>query len=69
MQAWKRKLIRNWTGHRSNALFKREKINEVKSTGVSEALKTSKCSTSNKEMTKDTGGTFEIGIHRPTEFM
>ena len=41
------KLIRDRTGHRSNALFKYEKISEVKSAEVSEVLAL-KCGTSNK---------------------
>ena len=54
------KLIRDRTGHLSNASFKYEKISEVKSAEVSEVL-APKCSTSNEEMTKDTDGTVEIG--------
>ena len=54
------KLISDRTGHRSNALFKYEKISEVKSAEDSEVL-APKCSTSNEEMTKDTEGTVEIG--------
>ena len=54
------KLIRDRTDQRSNALFKYEKIGEVKFAEVSEVL-TPKCSTSNEEMTRDTEGTVEIG--------
>ena len=57
------KLIRDRTGHRSNALFKFEKIGEVKSAEVSEVL-APKWSTTNEEMTKDTEGTVEIGNSR-----
>ena len=51
------KLIRNQTGHQSNALLK---IGEVKSAEVSEVL-APKCSTSNEAMTKDTEDTVKIG--------
>ena len=54
------KLIRDRTGYRSNALFNYEKISEVKSAEVSKVFPP-KCNISNKEMSKDTEGTFEIG--------
>ena len=54
------KVIRDRTGHRSNALFNYEKISEVKCTEVCKVLPP-KCDKSNKEMTKDTEGTVEIG--------
>ena len=50
------KLIRNQTGHQSNALLK---IGEVKSAEVSEVL-APKCSTSNEAMTKVTEDTVKI---------
>ena len=54
------KLIRDRTGHRSNAFFKYGKISEVKSAEVSEVL-APKCSTNNEEMTKLTECFVEIG--------
>ena len=54
------KLIRDRTAYRPNALFNYKKISEVRSAKVSEVLAL-KCSTSNKEVTKDTEGTVEIG--------
>ena len=49
------KLIRDRTGHRSNAIFKYEKIIELESAEVSEVL-APQCSTSTEEMTKDKEG-------------
>ena len=48
----KEKLIRDRTGHRSNALFKYEKVSEIKSTEVSDILAPKCSSTSNVSLSK-----------------
>lgn len=65
------KLIRDRTGHRSNALFKYEKVSEMKSTEVSDILAPKCGSTSNVSLSKEVSETaVEVGSSASTcEFM
>lgn len=65
------KLIRDRTGHRSNALFKYEKVSEMKSTEVSDILAPKCSSTSNVSSSKEVSETaVEVGSSASTcEFM
>ena len=65
------KLIRDRTGHRSNALFKYEKVSEMKSTEVSDILAPKCSSTSNVSLSNEVSETaVEVGSSASTcEFM
>ena len=65
------KLIRDRTGHRSNALFKYEKVSEMKSTEVSDILAPKCSSASNISLSKEVSETaVEVGSSASTcEFM
>ena len=65
------KLIRDRTGHRSNALFKNEKVSEMKSTEVSDILAPKCSSTSNVSLSNEVSETaVEVGSSASTcEFM
>ena len=56
-------MIRNRTGHRSNALFKYEKVTETKSTKVSDILARKGSPASNFSLSKERSETaVEVGI-------
>ena len=61
------KLIRDPTGHRSNALFKYEKVSEMKSTEVSDILAPKCSSTSNVSLSNEVSETaVEVGSSAST---